>query len=65
LVAQDGLLHEHDVAVSAFVEEPGAGDSGGDGFEWTLLWIENTAAQLTEGRPDAGAGGRGQGVSPE
>lgn len=31
------------------------------GIEWTLLWIENTAAQLTEGR---GAGGR-QGVSPE
>ncbi|MET7695240.1 hypothetical protein ABZT06_46365 [Streptomyces sp. NPDC005483] len=21
------------------------------GVEWTLLWIENTAAQLTEGRP--------------
>ncbi|MCG8971555.1 hypothetical protein [Streptomyces sp. CL12-4] len=35
------------------------------GVEWTLLWIENTASQLTGGRPDAGAGGRGQGVSPE
>mgnify|MGYP006949399558 CR=1 FL=1 len=33
------------------------------GVEWTLLWIENTAGQLTEGRPDA-VGGR-QGVSPE
>ncbi|MEU6444812.1 hypothetical protein [Streptomyces sp. NPDC047046] len=21
------------------------------GVEWTLLWIENTASQLTEGRP--------------
>lgn len=21
------------------------------GVEWTLLWIENTAGQLTEGRP--------------
>ncbi|MEV6408652.1 hypothetical protein AB0M58_37900 [Streptomyces bobili] len=21
------------------------------GVEWTLLWIENTAAQLTEGKP--------------
>ncbi|MER5472514.1 hypothetical protein [Streptomyces sp. NPDC002685] len=31
------------------------------GVEWTLLWIENTAAHLTEGD---GAGGR-QGVSPE
>ncbi|WP_236246979.1 hypothetical protein [Streptomyces sp. CC210A] len=35
------------------------------GVEWSLLWIENTASQLTEGRPGAGAGGRGQGVSPE
>ncbi|MVO84979.1 hypothetical protein GPA10_09435 [Streptomyces sp. p1417] len=35
------------------------------GVEWTLLWIENTAAQLTEGAPGAGADGRGQGVSPE
>ncbi|MFD4756412.1 hypothetical protein [Streptomyces sp. NPDC058426] len=35
------------------------------GVEWTLLWIENTAARLTEGIPGAGAGGRGQGVSPE
>ncbi|MEE1943266.1 hypothetical protein V1L54_28330 [Streptomyces sp. TRM 70361] len=33
------------------------------GVEWTLLWIENTAAQLTEDKP-SGAGGR-QGVSPE
>jgi hypothetical protein len=31
------------------------------GVEWTLLWIENTAAQLTEG---SGDGGR-QSVSPE
>ncbi|MFE2991505.1 transposase family protein [Streptomyces sp. NPDC059262] len=31
------------------------------GVEWTLLWIENTAAQLTEG---SSADGR-QGVSPE
>ncbi|MFC8015014.1 hypothetical protein [Streptomyces cinereoruber] len=30
------------------------------GVEWPLLWIENTATQLTEHR---GAGG--QGVSPE
>ncbi|WP_327669461.1 MULTISPECIES: hypothetical protein [unclassified Streptomyces] len=35
------------------------------GVEWTLLWIENTAAQLTEGRPGSGASGRGQGVAPE
>ncbi|MFD9058246.1 hypothetical protein ACFWCM_23450 [Streptomyces albidoflavus] len=36
------------------------------GVEWTLLWIENTASHLTEGRPGAaGADGRGQGVSPE
>ncbi|MBJ7005745.1 MULTISPECIES: hypothetical protein [Streptomyces] len=35
------------------------------GVEWALLWIENTASHLTEGRPGAGAGGRGQGVSPE
>ncbi len=33
--------------------------------EWTLPWIENTAAHLTEGTPGAGTGGRGQGVSPE
>ncbi|RPK23590.1 hypothetical protein EES37_38185 [Streptomyces sp. ADI91-18] len=31
------------------------------GVEWALLWIENTAAQLTQG---SGAGDR-QGVSPE
>ncbi|MEU3550643.1 hypothetical protein [Streptomyces longwoodensis] len=31
------------------------------GVEWTLLWIENTAAQLTQGS-DAGAR---QGESPE
>ncbi|MCC8452750.1 hypothetical protein [Streptomyces rochei] len=31
------------------------------GVEWTLLWIENTAAQLTQ---SGGADGR-QGVSPE
>ncbi|MFH8736539.1 hypothetical protein [Streptomyces sp. NPDC017964] len=31
------------------------------GVEWTLLWIESTAAQLTEG---SSADGR-QGVSPE
>ncbi|MFD5000057.1 hypothetical protein [Streptomyces buecherae] len=37
----------------------------GADVEWTLLRIENTAAQLTEGTPGAGAGGRGQGVSPE
>ncbi|MFI7005549.1 hypothetical protein [Streptomyces sp. NPDC050145] len=42
-------------------EEPG----WRSGVEWALLWIENTASQLTEGRPGAGAGGRGQGVSPE
>ncbi|MFF8387378.1 hypothetical protein ACF053_27575 [Streptomyces kanasensis] len=30
------------------------------GVEWTLLWIENTAAQLTERR-----GADSQGVSPE
>ncbi|WP_143665374.1 hypothetical protein [Streptomyces sp. gb14] len=35
------------------------------GVEWTLLWIENTAAYLTEDTPGAGIGGRGQGVSPE
>ncbi|MFF9569979.1 hypothetical protein [Streptomyces sp. NPDC014685] len=35
------------------------------GVEWALLWIENTASQLTEGRPGTGASGRGQGVSPE
>ncbi|MEW1552018.1 hypothetical protein [Streptomyces tsukubensis] len=35
------------------------------GVEWALLWIENTAGQLIEGRPGAGDGGRGQGVSPE
>ncbi|MFB8247322.1 hypothetical protein ACFC5X_20050 [Streptomyces sp. NPDC055952] len=35
------------------------------GVEWALLWIENTASQLAEGEPGAGAGGRGQGVSPE
>ncbi|MFF3740933.1 hypothetical protein [Streptomyces sp. NPDC002566] len=34
------------------------------GVEWTLLWIENTASQLTEDRPGAGTDGR-QGVSPE
>ncbi|MFE9347997.1 hypothetical protein [Streptomyces olivaceus] len=31
------------------------------GVEWTLLWIENTASQLTQ---SGGADGR-QGVSPE
>ncbi|MEU1663882.1 hypothetical protein ABZ547_09720 [Streptomyces sparsogenes] len=31
------------------------------GVEWTLLWIENTAARLTQG---GGAGSR-QGVLPE
>ncbi|MGO4634932.1 hypothetical protein AB4225_28995 [Streptomyces sp. 2RAF24] len=35
------------------------------GVEWTLLWIENTASQLTEGRPGSGASSRSQGVSPE
>ncbi|WP_344367018.1 hypothetical protein [Streptomyces gobitricini] len=33
---------------------------GGAGVDWTLLRIENTAAQLTEHR-----GADGQGVSPE
>lgn len=27
------------------------------GVEWTLLWIENTASQLTEGRPKQAGGG--------
>ncbi|MFF1593076.1 hypothetical protein ACFVY0_33900 [Streptomyces sp. NPDC058286] len=31
------------------------------GVEWTLLWIENTAAQLTAGS----SAGERQGVSPE
>ncbi|WP_431777032.1 hypothetical protein [Streptomyces cucumeris] len=31
------------------------------GVEWTLLWIENTAAQLAEGKSASGR----QGVSPE
>ncbi|MEU2310170.1 hypothetical protein [Streptomyces misionensis] len=35
------------------------------GVEWALLRIENTAGQLTEGKPGAGASDRGQGVSPE
>ncbi|MFH8717469.1 hypothetical protein [Streptomyces zaomyceticus] len=30
------------------------------GVEWALMWIENTAAQLTQG-----SGASGQGVSPE
>lgn len=38
----------------------GAGPGWRAGVEWTLRWIENTAAQLTEG---SGVGG--QGVSPE
>ncbi|GGW87115.1 hypothetical protein GCM10010320_80830 [Streptomyces caelestis] len=27
------------------------------GVEWTLLWIENTASQLTEGKPKQAGGG--------
>jgi hypothetical protein len=27
------------------------------GVEWTLPWIENTASQLTEGRPMQAGGG--------
>ncbi|SEE25423.1 hypothetical protein [Streptomyces sp. TLI_105] len=47
--------------------DPGRPDGAAPGWqagvEWTLLWIENTAAQLTEGGP-SGASGR-QGVSPK
>ncbi|WP_157877370.1 hypothetical protein [Streptomyces odonnellii] len=30
---------------------PGAAPGWQDGVEWTLRWIENTAGQLTEGKP--------------
>ncbi|GHD52434.1 hypothetical protein [Streptomyces galbus] len=35
------------------------------GVEWVLLWIENTASQLTESAPGAAANGQGQSGSPE
>ncbi|MCX4596966.1 hypothetical protein OG819_47260 [Streptomyces sp. NBC_01549] len=39
------------IRIQAEGRYPGAEPGWQSGVEWTLLWIENTASQLTEGRP--------------